>query len=66
MNKGNTSISTALEEEAARVRLPCAGSVQHPIAMGRPLHAVEEFDATMPSKSKKRPETSIRQPAPGD
>jgi REP element-mobilizing transposase RayT len=29
-------------------------------------HAVEEFDATMPSKSKKRPETPIRQPVPGE
>jgi REP element-mobilizing transposase RayT len=29
-------------------------------------HAVEDFDATMPSKSKKRPETPVRQPAPGE
>jgi len=29
-------------------------------------HALEDFDATMPSKSKKRPETPVRQPAPGE
>lgn len=29
-------------------------------------HAVEDFDATMPSKSRRRPETPIRRPAPGE
>lgn len=29
-------------------------------------HAVENFDATMPSKSRRRPETPVRRPAPGE
>jgi REP element-mobilizing transposase RayT len=29
-------------------------------------HVVEDFDATMPSKSRKRPETPIRRPMPGE
>jgi REP element-mobilizing transposase RayT/CheY-like chemotaxis protein len=29
-------------------------------------HVVEDIDATMPSKSRKRPETPIRQPMPGE
>ena len=29
-------------------------------------HAVEDFDATMPSKSQRRPETPVRRPAPGE
>jgi REP element-mobilizing transposase RayT/ActR/RegA family two-component response regulator len=29
-------------------------------------HAVEDFDATMPSKSRPRPETPIRRPMPGE
>ncbi|NJC97854.1 MAG: hypothetical protein C3F07_02110 [Anaerolineales bacterium] len=29
-------------------------------------HVVEDFDATMPSKSKRRPETPIRRPMPGE
>jgi REP element-mobilizing transposase RayT/CheY-like chemotaxis protein len=29
-------------------------------------HAVEDFDATMPSKSRRRPETPIRRPMPGE
>lgn len=29
-------------------------------------HVVEDFDATMPSKSRRRPETPIRQPMPGE
>ena len=29
-------------------------------------HVVEEFDATMPSKSRRRPETPIRRPMPGE
>jgi REP element-mobilizing transposase RayT len=29
-------------------------------------HVVEDFDATMPSKSRRRPETPIRRPAPGE
>ncbi len=29
-------------------------------------HAVEELDATMPSKSRRRPETPVRRPAPGE
>jgi REP element-mobilizing transposase RayT len=29
-------------------------------------HVVQEFDATMPSKSRKRPETPVRRPAPGE
>ena len=29
-------------------------------------HVVEDLDATMPSKSRKRPETPIRQPMPGE
>jgi REP element-mobilizing transposase RayT/ActR/RegA family two-component response regulator len=28
-------------------------------------HVVEDFDATMPSKSRRRPETPVRRPAPG-
>ncbi len=28
-------------------------------------HTVEDFDATMPSKSRRRPETPVRRPAPG-
>ena len=29
-------------------------------------HVVEEFDATMPSKSRRRPETPVRRPMPGE
>jgi REP element-mobilizing transposase RayT len=29
-------------------------------------HVVEDFDATMPSKSRRRPETPLRRPAPGE
>jgi REP element-mobilizing transposase RayT/CheY-like chemotaxis protein len=29
-------------------------------------HVVEDFDATMPSKARQRPETPIRKPAPGE
>jgi REP element-mobilizing transposase RayT len=29
-------------------------------------HVVEDFDATLPSKSRKRPETPVRRPAPGE
>lgn len=29
-------------------------------------HVVEDFDATMPSKSRKRPETPVRRPMPGE
>lgn len=29
-------------------------------------HIVEDFDATMPSKSRKRPETPVRRPMPGE
>ncbi|HAV78006.1 MAG TPA: IS200/IS605 family transposase [Anaerolineae bacterium] len=29
-------------------------------------HVVDDFDATMPSKSRKRPETPVRRPAPGE
>ena len=29
-------------------------------------HVVEDFDATMPSKSRRRPETPVRRPAPGE
>ncbi len=29
-------------------------------------HAVEDFDATMPSKSQRRPQTPVRRPAPGE
>ncbi len=29
-------------------------------------HVVEELDATMPSKSRRRPETPVRRPAPGE
>jgi len=29
-------------------------------------HAVEDFDATMPSKSRRRPETPVRRPSPGE
>ena len=29
-------------------------------------HVVEDFDATLPSKSRRRPETPVRRPAPGE
>lgn len=69
-----TRTSIALPKKYSRESSPAI----HPTEMGETVasnavengqtveHVVEEFDATMPSKSRKRPETPMRQPAPGE